>query len=343
LDAFLTEETDMNEWQTQLKADSLPWLLEPDEANPGVRYFARRDLLDRPVDAPEVLAAQAEVMRTGPVPVILAAQSPEGYWVKPGPGYSPKYRSTVWSILFLAQLGANGQDERIRRAVEYVFGHTQTKHGAFSCNGQPSAAIHCLWGNIVRALLELGYGGDERLEQAIDMLARSITGDGYEMYRQAGLQAPGFVCSANDGLPCGWGAIRALWALNRVPAAARTPAVEAALKTGIDFLLSYDVARADYPYRERISPRWFQFGYPLAYVTDVLLNLEVLAEAGCATHPRLAEAIEWMLSKQNEQGRWKLEHGYKSKMWADIEKKGQPSKWITLRALRVLKAVAEEG
>src|SRR5512137_1670345 len=113
----------MTHWQAQLKADSLAWLLEPDEANPGVRYFALRDLLDRPAADPALVAAQAEVMRVGPVPAILAAQTPEGYWVKPGAGYSPKYRGTLWSLLFLAQFGADGRDKRIHRAVDYVFDH----------------------------------------------------------------------------------------------------------------------------------------------------------------------------------------------------------------------------
>ncbi len=327
----------MNDWKAHLKADPLPWLLEPDQANPGVRYFALRDLLDRPTDDPEVVAARGVVMRTGPVPAILDAQYPEGYWVKPGPGYSPKYRSTLWQVLFLAQLGADGRDERVRRAVEYVFAHAQAPNDGFSCNGRPSATIHCLWGNMVRALLDLGYGGDERLDRAIDALARSITGEGYEWYRKEGVQAPGFVCSANYGLPCAWGAVRALWALNRVPAAGRTPAVEAAVVASTDFLLRYDVARADYPYRERISSSWFKFGYPLGYVADVLLNLETLVEAGHGGDPRLNEAIELVLSKQDEQGRWKMEYSYNGKMWADVEVKRQPSKWVTLRAVRVVK------
>jgi hypothetical protein len=326
-----------DEWKSKLKADPLPWLLESDEANPGVRYFALRDLLDRPDDDPELIAAQAEVMRTGPVPAILAAQEPEGYWVKPGAGYAPKYRGTLWSLLFLAQFGADGRDERIHRAVDYVFNHAQAKSGGFSCNGTPSATIHCLWGNIAWAMLELGYGDDERLVRAIDALARSITGDGYEWYRKSGVQAPGFVCSANYGLPCGWGAVRALWALNRVPSAERTPVVAAAIKASIDFLLSYNVAQADYPYKERISSSWFKFGYPLGYVTDVLLNLEALAEAGCGRDPRLNDAIELVLSRQDEQGRWKMRYGYKGKMWIDIEKKGKPSKWVTLRVLRILR------
>jgi len=326
-------------WQTRLKADPLPWLLEPDEADPGVRYFALRDLLDRRADDPEVVAAQDAVMRTGPVPAILDAQYPDGYWVKPDVGYSPKYRATLWQVLFLAQLGADGRDERVRRAVEYVFAHAQAPSGAFSHNGRPSGAIHCLWGNMVQALLDLSYWGDERLDRAIDALARSVTSEGYERYYRSGIQAPGFVCSANYGLPCGWGAARVLWALNRVLVADRTPAVNAAIEACTDFLLHYDVARADYPYHERISSSWFKFGYPLGYVTDVLLNLEVLAEAGYGGDPRLGKAVKLVLSKQDEQGRWKMEYSYNGKMWADVEKKGKPSKWVTLRALRVLRAV----
>ena len=176
-------------------------------------------------------------------------------------------------------------------------------------------------------------------EQAIDALARSITGDGYEGYLKSGVMATGFVCSANYGLPCGWGAVRALWALNGAPAAERTPIIEAALKATIDFLLDHDIARADYPYKERISSSWFKFGYPLGYVTDVLLNLEALTGAGYGHDPRLRQAVEWVLSKQDDLGRWKLEYDYKGKMWLDIEKKGKPSKWITLRALRVIKRV----
>ena len=64
----------MNDWKDQLNADPLPWLMEPDEVNPAIRYFALRDLLDRPADDPELVAAQADVMHSGPVPAILDAQ-----------------------------------------------------------------------------------------------------------------------------------------------------------------------------------------------------------------------------------------------------------------------------
>ena len=113
--------------------------------------------------------------------------------------------------------------------------------------------------------------------------------------------------------------------------------VEDAIRACIDFLLSYD-----YPHQERISSSWFKFGYPLGYVTDVLLNLEALTEAGVVSDPRLESVVALVLSKQDDQGRWNSEYSYNGKMWIDIEKKGQPSKWVTLRAMRVLKRLGVE-
>src|SRR3990170_4570633 len=92
--------------------------LAPIDAPPAVRYFALRELLGRPDDGDDVRGAKAAIMRTGPVPAILAAQDPAGYWVKPGPGYGPKYQGTVWQIVFLAQLGADPSDPRVGAGCE---------------------------------------------------------------------------------------------------------------------------------------------------------------------------------------------------------------------------------
>ena len=132
-----------------------------------------------------------------------------------------------------------------------------------------------------------------------------------------------------------------MWALNRVPVEWRTSAYERAVATTAEFLLSHDIAAADYPHKERINSSWFKFGYPLGYVTDVLLNLEALTEAGFSGDERLRGAIDLVLDKQDDQGRWTLEYSYNGKMWSDIEEKGQVSKWVTLRALRVLSRTTE--
>ena len=120
------------EWMKALNDNPLPWLLEPDPHNPGVRYFALTDLLDKPLDDPAVVEARHAVMSTGPAPIILEAQEPDGYWVEPGAGYNPKYRSTVWSVILLAQLGADGSDPRVRQAGEHILNHAIAKTGAFS-------------------------------------------------------------------------------------------------------------------------------------------------------------------------------------------------------------------
>ena len=76
-------------------------------------------------------------------------------------------------------------------------------------------------------------------------------------------------------------------------------------------------------------------------VFDVLEITELLAELGYGNDPRLENAVQFILSKQNPQGRWKLANSLNGKMWIDIEKRGKPSKWVTLRALRVLKCCTE--
>jgi hypothetical protein len=332
----------MPDWQSVLNDDPTPWLLEPDPDNPGVRYFALRDLFDQPEQDPGVQAARVAIMTTGPVPAILDAQYPDGYWVKPGGGYSPKYRSTVWQIIFLAELGADPSDERVRRGCEYLLDHSIASNGAFSVNQKPvpSGCIHCLNGNLIHALNRLGYADDPRVQAALDWQAQSITGAKSFRYQKSGVPGPDFACSANLGQPCGWGANKAMRALLSVPPEARTPTVQRAIEAGVEFLFSRDPAVADYPYTERVSSTWFKFGFPLSYWSDVLETVAVLVELGYGGDPRLAGALQLVLSKQDAQGRWKLENALTGKMWVDIEQKGQPSKWVTLRALRVLKRVA---
>ncbi len=329
--------------------DVMRWLLEIDPLNPGVRYVALRDLVDGPADAGTLADARTAIMSSGPVPAILARQHKEGYWIKPG--YLPKYQGTMWSIIFLAQLAADGQAPAIQRACEHLFDYAVAEHGGLSADGRNSGLIHCLQGNLCAALIDLGYLDDPRLQRALDWLARSITGEGIAPntdksapvhYLRSGNSAPGFACSANNQLPCAWGGVKALWALSKVPVGRRTAAIARALNAGAGFLLSRDPAIADYPmgYAEKPNRSWFKFGYPIGYVTDVLQNLEVLVNLGYRDDPRLAHAIELVRSKRDEQGRWSLEYTYNGKTWVDVEVKGRPSKWVTLRAMRVLRAGA---
>jgi len=282
-------------------------------------------------------------MTTGPVPIILDAQETNGSWVKSGSGYSPKYRGTAWQIIILADLGADpAADERVQRGCEYLLSHSIASNGAFSVYTKPvpSGSVHCLNGNLLYALLRLGYGDEPRVQTALDWQARAITGEGAFQYLKSGTSGPSFACSVNEGLPCGWGATKAMKALAAVPSSQRTPVIERAVEAGVEFLFSRDPALADYPYTQRVSSTWFKLGFPLSYWSDVLETTTVLAELGYGNDPRLANALEFILSKQDDQGRWKLENSLNGKMWTDIEEKKKPSKWVTLRVLHLLKWVS---
>jgi hypothetical protein len=332
------------------KGQTLDWLLEKD--NPSVRYFALRHLLDRAEDDRDVQAARRAIMQSAPVRKILAAQKPEGYWFKPGAGYSPKYESTVWQILFLAELGADGRNKAVRRGCEYLLEHAQAKHGGFSAgqNAPPSLAVQCLNGNLIWALVALGFAGDarilsgtewsRRIARAVDWLAGSITGDDF-LWFNAVVPGPGFKCGVNGKQPCAWGAVKSLRALANLPSDLQSSKVKKATALAVEFLFSRDLAKADYPYTRRISGEWFKFGFPLSYTSDVLETLLALADAGHARDPRLKNAIELVLSKRDADGRWALKHTLSTKVDVTTEKKGKPSKWITLRALCVLKAAGK--
>ena len=329
-------------WYTRVRGDPLSWLCEPDHTNPAVRYFALRELRDRPADDPEVVEAQAANMTGGPVPAILAAQQPEGYWQHPGSGYG-KYRGTVWQIMFLSELGVDPSDVRLRRGCDYVLGHSVASSGGFAYykKPQPGGVVHCLTGNLLAALIRLGWLADERVQRALEWQARAITGEPPIQFTRYGTSGPEFTCQINENQPCGWGATKAMKALVAVPPEQRSPIVWHALERGADFLLRYDLAQAAYPYTRTVSANWFALGFPLSYWSDLLETLAVLAALGYGGDPRLAGAVDWLLSKQDAQGKWTLEHGLNGHMWVDIEQQGKPSKWITLRALRALKALAD--
>ncbi len=325
--------------------DPLPWLLE--QQDPGVRYLALRDLLDLPVDDHELQAAQQAAHSHGPIAAILDKMLPDGYWVKPGAGYNPKYYSTVWSLISLSQLGASVRmDMRISRAYEFVLKTALTTQGQFSTSGAPSGTIDCLQGNLCTALAMLGCD-DPRLELAYEWMARSVTGEEIAPAeeRDAPLRyysakcGPLFACGYNGNLSCAWGAAKVMLAFSNWPAARRTPLMERAIRQGLDFLFSRDLARADYPTRNSAKPsvNWRKFGFPVFYITDILQVLETLVGLGYGDDPRLEHAFELVRQKQDEQGRWALEYVYTGRTWVDFGIKKQPNKWVTLRALKVLK------
>jgi hypothetical protein len=330
--------------QLKIRGETLSWLLEPE--SPGVRYLALRDLVGLPAGDPELAAARQRAHQAGPIAKILEEMEAPGYWVKPGPGYNPKYRSTVWALILLAQLGASvEEDERIHRACAYLLDHALSRQGQFSYNGAPGGTIDCLQGNLCVALVALGVD-DPRLETAFEWMARSVTGEGVAPVedRQAPLRyyaykcGPLFACGANNKLSCAWGGVKVLLALGQWPAERRTALIQQAIQMGVDFFFSVDPASAAYPsgYAEKPNASWWKFGFPVFYITDVLQVVEALRRLGYGDDPRLANALALVCSKQDTHGRWLMEYDYTGKTWVDFGPKKQPNKWVTLRALHAL-------
>lgn len=305
------------------------WLLEPD--NPSARYLALTGLLDRPQDDADVIAARAAIPGAQPVMGILEAQYPAraasrvpaGYWIKPDVGYSPKYRATVWQIIFLAQYGAPPA-RSIQAACEYILEHSRRPYdGRFVAGREPHTAIDCLNGNLVWALQRFGYGTDARVQQTRAAIAAAVV-------------QRGFACRYNGGLACAWAAIKVLRALVDLPLGARSADCDTAIERGADLLLSTPLTEATYPARGAVSDRWFRLAFPLAYQADILEAATVLAAVGHALHPHVQAVLAWLMDKRDAAGKWCLEQT-PDKMWSRCGTVNRPNKWVTLRALQALR------
>ena len=190
-------------------SDPIQWLLAGDD--PSVRFFTLTDLLGSSPDSPEAVAARREIMLRGAVPRILDAQGDDGHWEGPDRFYVAKYRGTVWTLIILAELGADGGDERVRRGCEAVLRDAQDREsGGFSTNrskttggGLRSRVVPCLTGNVVWSLIRLGLLDDPRVQAGIDWLTtfmRFDDGDGETL--PAGPTTPGRC--AGDATPAPW-------------------------------------------------------------------------------------------------------------------------------------------
>jgi hypothetical protein len=324
-------------------ADSkiIDWLLE--EENPSVRFFALRDLLGRPEGSLEVRNASRDIMTRGVVPKILDRQNADGSWAEKDKFYRSKYKGTVWQLIVLANLGADGTDSRVRKAGESIFERSQDKEsGGFSYDfgvkaggGSHAGVIPCLTGNMVWSLIRLGYRGDERLRRAIDHIATYQRFDDGKRETLAGWPYDRFkMCYGRHS--CHMGAGKALKALAEIPDEMRTPEVRRTIDLAVEYFLKHHIFKKSRALSKVSKPGWLKFGFPLMYQDDVLEILEILAKLK-VKDPRLDDAVELVERKRPDDGRWILESTFNGRFVADIERKGKPSKWITLKALQVLR------
>jgi hypothetical protein len=344
-------------WESLLKANPINWLLEEDD--PGVRYQALRDIVE--AGDKEIKEARAKAHRWGPIAQILENMAPEGYWVQPGSVYSLKCRGTVWSIISLAQLGASvEEDKRVLTACTYLLDHAMARGGQFSSTGEAYKTFNCLQGNLLTSLLDLGCQ-DSRLDIAFEWTARTVTGRGLplkvtsegltasessstRLHQLSYITGPLFACRSTSH--CAWAGAKVMLAFSRLPVERRSNLIEQAIEAGTEYFFSSDPATANFPGERAPVPdkRWWKFHFPVIGL-DLLQVAEALTALGCGSDPRLANTLDLIRQKQGEDGKWLLEenYGYWHKWWVKYGSTGKPNKWVTLRALRVLKQAGKQN
>ncbi len=328
-------------WRDILISDPTEWLLE--ENNPSVRFFTLVDILEKPPNDPEVIQAKQDVMKAGVVPKILDKQKVGGYWEKAEDFYiKTKFKGTIWQMIILAELGADGKDKRIQKSCEFVLDISQDRNsGGFAYQGTKkgggfhSGVIPCLTGNMVCSLIRFGYFDDPRVTQGINWIARHTRcDDGVDVKPQGWPYEKKEACWGKH--TCHLTVVKALKALAEIPEEKRIPGIKKVIEQGAGYLLKHHLFKRSHDLDLIAKPKWVKLGFPWMWDTDVMEMLLILTRLGYQDD-RMKDAIDLVIAKQDVKGRWILENTYNGRFQVNIERKGKPSKWITLNALRTLK------
>jgi hypothetical protein len=301
----------MQNLHRRLNGDPLPWLL--DTETPSVRYWTLIDILDRPASDPEVQETRAAIADQSLVKELFSLQRPGGYW---GDDEAKPYtaQGAVAALSLLHMLGVI-PDKRTAAGCASFLKFCQNESGGFSLTKKLRSGIFpCTTGEHLPFLVYFGLSSDPRVRAAFAFVIEDMSAD------------DALDCGRYQHKDCLWGAIAALNGLAVLPAGMRSARSGQVVKRLANALLD---AKYDF---EGEHKRWLTFGVPRAW--DLLSALKALAAHGYARDPRFVPLLKLMLARQNEQGQWMC--GSVSRTWP-IEKRNQPSKWITLDALRILK------
>lgn len=311
----------MQNWKSYLKRDATGWLLEA--SNPSVRYFTLRRLLDKPKEDADVVAAQEAIAQSAPVQKILKRQRPEGYW---GSDVRP-HHGTRGYLNMLHWLGYRGNGA-VRRAMDYRMNGCLLPDGAygFELKGR-TVKLPCHGAILLRQMLWYGYGEDPRSQKLLNWIVNIQEQDG------------AWPCvSKVRPFSCSWATADVLRVYRDLPAAWMTPQVAASHRKAVQMFLDANITQYG---KGKPSQRWFEFGFPLEWDSDILEVLALLAPDVLPDDERIQENVAFVLDKQDNQGRWPCEKHPKGGRWMkkffEFEELGQPSKWVTLHAMMMLK------
>src|SRR5579859_7916343 len=319
-------------------ATVVEWLLGKDQ--PAARYGALVDLLGRKETDPEVQSTRARIARVGWAHDQLLRQGPKGFWEAREPRnvkewteflYFPVFDATNWRALVLSDFGLESPTPRIKKIAHLLFEYKLRLSSPFNFFYEEM----CIAANTARMLTRFGYADDPRVRKLYDWLIEDQRKDG------------GWNCS--QGTPGTLDVWEPLAAFASLPKARRTPKMEDAISRGAEFYLERKLFEEGRPY-----PPWLRLHYPNHYYYDILVGLDVVTQLGFAGDRRLRPNQKIPTEKRRPDGTWLMDrlhpeigpqttiHPDKSKIKPLlIEEPGKPSKWITLRALRVLKRVTE--
>jgi hypothetical protein len=305
----------MDHWLKHLNGNPLLWLLDPE--TPFIRYWTLVDLLDRPIDSAEVQEARTAIADQPLVKALFALQHAGGYW---GDDETKPYtaQGVVTVLTLLHHLGVL-PDLRTMAGCDSILRNSQNVSGGFSMTKTLRSGIFpCTTGENLAFLVYFGLGDDPRVRAAFDFLLQDMSADN------------ALDCGRYQHRDCLWGAIAGLNGLAVLPADMRTGQSQRVVTRLANTLLDtrYDFA-GEYK-------RWLTFSVPRGW--DLLSALKALAAHGYAGDARFLQLFDRILDQQDDHGRWFC--GSVSRTWP-LEKRNQPSKWITLDALRVLKRVGE--
>jgi hypothetical protein len=299
---------------------TLAWLLSGD---PAIRWQARRDLTD--AAASTVAREQRQVATQGWGARLLARQDPEGTWA--GGLYTPKWTSTTYTMLLLRDLGLASRNRQAKVACTLLLEHGMCRDGGINYGSWGSRAETCVTGMVLSILSHFRFD-DARLDTVADhLLEQQMPDGGWNCQRRFGATH----ASMNT-------TILVLEGLRLYEEHRRRKirAVRAAQRRGREFLLNHQLFRS-HRTGEVIRSVFLRLAFPPRWHYDILRALDHFQTVGAPRDERLAEAITVLQRKRRADGRWSLEHRFRGAVFFEMERLGRPSRWNTLRALRVLR------
>ena len=304
----------------------LPWLLD---ADPALRWQVMRDLTDATAD--EVRAERARVSTEGDGARLLALQASDGRWN--GAAWNRRWNSTMHVLLLLRDMGLDPASEGARRAVGLVRDRVTWRGcGPEECDNNAffeGEIEPCINGQVASVGAYFGVNVQGIINR---LLAEQLPDGGWNCEAERGSTRSSFnttIC-----------VLEAL--LEYEQRAGSRPDVLGARLRGQEYLLERRLCRrlstGEMIERDRKgAAAWTRFAFPTWWHYDVLRGLEYLRRAGGAPDQRMAEAISLVMSKRDADDRWALGTRYPGTLPIPTdEEEGRPSRWITLRALRVL-------